>query len=408
MTLARYGGLAPVKTGEDAYEPMVARAVLRASEVDTSRQQALALLTSLLVGERSWDDLSGAETATLRGLPQLRALLDAGFALRLHDPQATLRFARLARYAADRLSWKEFGPEPVADLRALAWAELGNAYRICDDLSRASRSLNRAIYWSGRGSRSDLLLGRIADLLASLFGAQQRFPEACELLFMVYEAHLREGRRYLAGRALFSAAVMTSYSGDNANALLLMNRALELVDHRRHPALVAHIMGGMITSLSDLGRHRAARRLLWRCRPLIAEHADAIQLLRLRWLEGRIAVGLGDAARAEPALKEARAGFADHGQVYPAALAGLDLAALWAQQGRVSEIHLLAGEMIATFRAMRIAREAIVTLLILQRACIAGGGQLLEIIDMVVSFLKDLEQQPAKREDPVLPSPSSF
>jgi hypothetical protein len=74
----------------------------------------------------------------------------------------------------------------------------------------------------------------------------------------------------------------------------------------------------------------------------------------------------------------------------------------------VSEIHLLAGEMIATFRAMRIAREAIVTLLILQRACIAGGGQLLEIIDMVVSFLKDLEQQPAKRADPVLPSPSSF
>ena len=59
--------------------------------------------------------------------------------------------------------------------------------------------------------------------------------------------------------------------------------------------------------------------------------------------------------------------------------------------------------MIATFRALRIAREAIVTLLILQRACLNGSGQLLEIIDMVVTFLKDLERQPAKRHEPGSP-----
>jgi len=81
-------------------------------------------------------------------------------------------------------------------------------------------------------------------------------------------------------------------------------------------------------------------------------------------------------------------------------MAGLDLAALWAQQGRIDEIQALAQEMIATFRALRIAREAIVTLLILQKACINGSGQLLEIIEMVVTFLKDLERQPAKRHEP--------
>jgi hypothetical protein len=55
--------------------------------------------------------------------------------------------------------------------------------------------------------------------------------------------------------------------------------------------------------------------------------------------------------------------------------------------------------MIATFRALRIAREAIVTLLILQRACVGDGGQLLEIIEMVVTFLNDLERQPARRKE---------
>ncbi|HYL05704.1 MAG TPA: hypothetical protein VE075_06675, partial [Thermoanaerobaculia bacterium] len=137
--------------------------------------------------------------------------------------------------------------------------------------------------------------------------------------------------------------------------------------------------------------------LLWRCRPLLVEHGNALELVRLRWLEGRIYAGLSDFSRAELAFQETRAGFAKHEQVYPAAIAGLDLAALWARQGRFTEIHSLAQEMIATFRALRIAREAIVTLVILQRACLSGEGQLLEIIDMVVTFLKDLERQPAKR-----------
>jgi len=133
---------------------------------------------------------------------------------------------------------------------------------------------------------------------------------------------------------------------------------------------------------------------------LLVEHGNALDLLRLRWLEGRIFAGLSDFPRAELAFQETRAGFAKHEQVYPAAMAGLDLAALWAQQGRLDEIQALAQEMIATFRALRIAREAIVTLLILQRACVNGSGQLLEIIEMVVTFLKDLERQPAKRHEP--------
>lgn len=156
----------------------------------------------------------------------------------------------------------------------------------------------------------------------------------------------------------------------------------------------------MIFCLAELGRFRSARRLLWRCRHLFTESDNELNLVRLRWLEGKIYAGLSDFPRAEQAFQETRAGFAKHEQVYPAAMAGLDLAAVWAQQGRLDEIQALAQEMIATFRALRIAREAIVTLLILQKACINGSGQLLEIIEMVVTFLKDLERQPAKRHEP--------
>jgi hypothetical protein len=404
--VARHGGLAPSEVRSDAFELNVTRVASQALRTAASRQEAVAILTSLLSGERAWNGLTASEVATLSGLKQLGALINAGRSLRYHDAQATLRFARLARYAADRLSEKEFGAEAVADLRALAWAELGNAHRICDDLPRATRAMNRAVYWSQRGSRTSLLLARIADLLASLLANQRRLVEAIDLLRGVHQAHAHEGRSHLAGRSLISMGHFTAAAGDPGKAILLMRQGLNLVDGDRDPLLIAQTLQSMILFLTDLGRFRTARRLLWRSRFLFTEHENAFDLLRLRWLEGRIAAGLSDLSRAEAAFQETRAGFAERGQVYPAALAGLDLAALWARQGRVAEIQALAQEMISTFRALRIAREAIVTLLILQRACAAGGGQLLEIIEMVVSFLEDLERQPAKRYESGSPPPS--
>jgi tetratricopeptide (TPR) repeat protein len=377
----------------------VSQAVARIGDVAAARAEAVSVLTSLLAGERPLHDLTGGEVAALRGLPQLDTLLSTGFALRHHDPQETLRLAHLARCAADRLRVKELGAAPVADLRALAWAQLGNAHRICNDLPHASQALNRAVYWSRRGSRTGLLLARVADFLASLLGAQGRYAEARRILQAVHDTHLSEGRHHLAGRALYTAGCMAGWDGDAGRAIVLMRRGFDLLDLDRDPTLTVTLIHGMITHLAELGRFRSARRLLWRCRSLVVEQGNAVSLVRLRWLEGRIHAGLGDFARAEPALRETRAGFAEHGQIYLAAMAGLDLAALWARQGRLAEIHALAGEIIATFRAMRVAREAIVTLLILQKACMAGGGQLLDIIEIVVTFLKSLERQPAKRAE---------
>jgi hypothetical protein len=373
-----------------------------------ARQDAVAILTSLLSGERTWIELSASDLATIQGVPQILALIEAGRSLRHHDAQAMLSFARLARYAADQLSPRGVGAESVADLRALAWGELSNAYRICDELAKASRAMNRAIYWSHRGSRSGLLLARVADLLGSLLASQRRFTEAVQLLGLVQKTHAEEGRTHLSGRALISMGHFTAWDGAPGKAIMFMRRGLDQIDPSRDPALVANTLHAMVSFLADLGHFRAARRLLWRCRILVIETGNALMILRLRWLEGRISAGLSDFARAEAAFQETRTGFLERGQVYPAALAGLDLAALWARQGRVAEVHALAQEMIATFRALRIAREAIVTLLILQRACINGSGQLLEIIEMVVTFLKDLERQPAKRHESSSPPQSSL
>jgi tetratricopeptide (TPR) repeat protein len=381
---------------------------LSASRDAASRKEADETLASLLALESRTSRLSASELALLHGLPRLQALLETSRALQLENPQAMLRFAKLARFTADRLRMRDFGRQPVADLRALAWAELANAYRLCNELGRADHAMNRAVYWCQRGAKSGLLLARVADLLAGLLGYQRRFPEARELLMLAYRVHSEMGSRHRAGRVLIKLAGLMSWEGDQSKALALLRQGFDLLDPELDPRLVVQTLWSMIWLVAQLGRYRSARLLLWRGRILFA---DTVEPHRLRWLEGTIHAGLGDFSRAQLAFQQARAGFAENGQVYPAAIIGLDLAALWARQGRVKDVFGLAEEMIVTFRALRIAREAVAALLILKRAC-QNGGQLLELIEITVDLLRNLERQPARPGNysgspPPNPSPST-
>jgi len=392
--LARHGGIegSGEPSAED-YGAAIDRAIATACRITAPRREALDTLDALLAVDGEEVVRSTAKLAHLEGAARLKALLETSRALRFEDPQAMLRFARLARYTADRLRMRDFGRQAVADLRALAWAELANAYRVCNELDQADRAINRAIHWCHRGSRSDLLLARVADLLASLLAYQRRYSEGRELLAVVYRIHAETGSRHLAGRALVKCANFVLWEGSPRGALPIMRRGFDLLDPDRDPKLLVRTAWDMVWVLMELGHYRAARRLLWRSRIVFSE---VVQPHRLRWLEARILSGLGDVARAEAAFRQARAGFAEQSQVYPAALVGLDLAALWARQGRVAEVFDLAEEMIATFRALRIAREAVATLIVLKRACQHRGSRVLQVIEIATDLLEHLERQPAR------------
>jgi hypothetical protein len=403
--LPREGASAKVTAEE--YDVAV-KSTLLASRNARSRQVADEALASLLALDGRASRLSASELALLHGLPRLQALVETSRALRFENPQGMLRFAKLARFTADRLRMRDFGRQPVADLRALAWAELANAYRVCNELVRADHAMNRAVYWCQRGAKSALLLARVADLLADLLGYQRRFPEGRELLALAYRVHAEMGNSHRAGRVLLKLATLKSWEGDQSKALVLMRQGFDLLDPNQEPRLIILTLWSMVWLVAQLGRFRSARLLLWRGRILFA---DVIEPHRLRWLEGMIHAGLADFSRAELAFHQARAGFAENGQVYPAAMVGLDLAALWARQGRVKDVFALAEEMIVTFRALRIAREAVAALLILKRAC-QNGGQLLELIEITVDLLRNLERQPARPGNysgslPPSPSPST-
>ena len=116
----------------------------------------------------------------------------------------------IAVFLADLLD--ENGPIEdrwVYQLRAFAWAHLGNAHRVRGDLHRSEEAFSSAEIWWQTGESVGDALGYspvILDLKASLRIAQRRFPEAMELLGEVIEAYTERDPEFrdlhLAGRAM--------------------------------------------------------------------------------------------------------------------------------------------------------------------------------------------------------------
>jgi hypothetical protein len=382
------GDAAAVETAApaDGYERPVARAcaaaVRRFREIRSERQ-AVAMAGMAEIGPR--------------GLLRIETLLAAAWDLRYDEPQEMVRIAELALVAAERLELEKdrYGRAEVADVRARVWAELANAYRVTDDLSRAEQTMRRAVACLHGGSGDPWLLARVADLVASLLAEQRRFADAGELLGKVHGFYRRIGDLHLAGRALISRGIFAGYDNQPRLALVLLVQGLELIDVDQDKRLAASAVHAVLINLVECGRYRQARIQLWRSRPLLVRQGAQLSL-RLQWLEGKIHAGLGDLARAEREFIATRAGFAAAGSPYNAALVALDLAAVWLRCGKTVQVRELVEEMIATFRALRIAREAVAALLILREACDRDEATL-DRVRTVAMLLTELERQPRRR-----------
>jgi tetratricopeptide (TPR) repeat protein len=313
--------------------------------------------------------LAGSPDRGLRGWARAEALLAAARGLRRRDPHQMVRLVRLAAELTAGLDPARCGgPAAHADLQARAVCEVANAYRITNDLDRAEEAFGRALDLAGRGSGDPLILAEIADRAASLFAGRRRFAEAFRLHDAVYAIHRALGDHHLAGRALVSKGLHAGYAGYPEQALELIPAGLAQIDATRDPSLFASALHNLLLFTIDCGRYLAARRLLAEVHRLPGVYEEPLAALRLRGLEGRIAFGLGDLEYAERAFETARRGFLEHRLPYTAAVVSLDLLAVWLRQGRTAEIVGLVDEMLATFRALGIRREAVATLLVLRRA----------------------------------------
>ncbi len=328
--------------------------------------------------------------------PVCRALMRRSWELRHEDPTQMLQLAHLAVYTASRLDPEQVGTVRVAELNARALGEYGNAQRITGDLSGADRSVEQALALY-RGNEEDRLLGaHLLTIRAALFGDQRRFSEALDLLEQVEQTYEEFGERHQQGRALVQRGLYTGYRGEVAEGVRLLRSALALIDETVDPKLALVAVHNLAWLLSECGQLREGRILLWENSGRYDRHADRVMLLKRTWLEGYNAAGLGDLERAVERLSDAIQGFDEAELGYQAALATLDLGAVWLRQGRshaALEILEYAAE---TFVAIGVGREALGALALLQQAC-EQENVTVTFVHEVSAFLRRLEHDPAAR-----------
>lgn len=388
-------GTAPMtRTDDPGYDEALDRAFAaqRWHGLDALKERARGRAALARIEAGGIEGLAEAP-ADLKGIAGVEALLEKSWALRHEDPQRMLELANYATMLASQLSPELHGARRLADLQCRAWAALGNAYRVADDLESSEWALGRAAELHLQGTGDEVLAARLLDLQASLCGAQRRFPAAVEALDAVFSLHRRRGDDHLAGRALIKKGLYTGYGNDPEGAVRLLTEALALIDSERDPQLTLAAVHNIAWFLVDCGRFRQARTLVWENRGRYDRHGGRIDRVKLRWLQGLIDAGMGSLAGAEQALVEARQGLDEAGLRYHSALSGLDLASILLRQRRGEEARGMVLDSTGVFLELNIQREALGAVLML-RQTFEAGVEAKVLLDQVILFLRRLEHDP--------------
>jgi len=220
-------------------------------------------------------------------------------------------------------------------------------------------ALANQLWAAGSGCELKLLEeGLLPGLEASLRKDQRRLKEALKLL----ESALQVAGTGLKPHLLVNKANVPNLRTNSEAAIAVLDKVLPLVEAAGQPRLRCTHRFAKTDALCHLERSAEAATLLPGLRELTAEIGNDLDGWRLRWLEGRVAAGLGRRQEAMGILALVRQEFARREIPYDTALATLELAVLHLEEGDTREVKRLAAEMKTIFDAQGVPREALAAL----------------------------------------------
>lgn len=292
-------------------------------------------------------------------------------------PDEALALAELAVLVADSIEDGEPAEERWGyQLRARAWAYLGNARRVGGDLPAAEQAFSMSDQWweAGEASIGDALgYGPVLlDLKASLRTDQRRFAEALSLLDEAFQAYVEGDSEFRdqhsAGRILVHKAFVLAEMEELKEAVDILKQASTLIDAQRDPRLILCLRHNLLDNLARLRRYDEALALLPEVRALSQQLGTQLDQTRLRWVEARAAAGIGEREEARQRFEEVRRELLDRRLLFDAALVSLELAVLHLEEGRTAEVKQLAEEMVVIFHAQDVHREALAAIAVFRQA----------------------------------------
>jgi tetratricopeptide (TPR) repeat protein len=271
------------------------------------------------------------------------------------DAARALRLAELALRAAKRAPGEGAHRQK---LEGYCWIFLGNARRVGGALPRAEEALARASEllqaWVG-ATPIPLAAWRLPDMQASLRRHQGRFAEA-----LAMHAHtLVLAPPEAAGRVLLNKAFTLEQQGEPEQALAALQEAEARIDGAHEPRLLFGIRFNRIVNLSHLQRYEEAAKRLPEVQAMAEAGGRPLDNVRVLWLQSKVAAGLGRRAEAGELLDRVRREFLSRDIAYDTAVATLELAVLYLEDGRAAEVREIAAELTPIFAAQRVARETL-------------------------------------------------
>lgn len=323
----------------------------------------------------------------------LELLIDRSLETSIQDPRRGEELGRLALRVASLADADRYGAGRLHDMQARAWSHVGNALRIQSDLQGADVAFQQGRKHLELGTGDFFELALFLDLEASLRRGQRRFPDAARLLKRAIALFSKLGDSLRVGQSLVKLSLIFLYSERSEESIPVLHRAMRLIEPERAPRLLLTAKHNLILALTNLGHFLEAQRAYQEALPLYRAFPDAWTQNRRVWLKGRIARGLGQMEESETLLVAARDGFLAEGIPYDTALVALDLALVYAEQGRTAELKRLAAEMVPVFTSRQIHREALVALAFFQRAVEAERAEV-EVVKSVAEFLRKARYAP--------------
>ncbi len=305
------------------------------------------------------------ETFQIWGVCQL--LLKESLEAAFEDAGRAINFAELGVKVAQTLG-DAYDPHWVLDLRARAYAYLGNAQRVLGELRSAETAFREAEAFLARSmTGNELVRAEVIYLKSSLRRAQRRLGEAIEMVERALAIYREQDDSQGVGNALLKRAKILEELGDAEEAIASLREAISIAEPLSRLDLYAR--HNLLNTLTLAGRHAEADQLLSEVRETFAQGGRPLDLLRLRWIEAKIAFGLGRLQEAEESFRQVQEEFLVRGMGYDAALVSLDLAILYAQEHRTEDLKRLAAEILQVFESRDVHREAVATLILFQSAC---------------------------------------
>ncbi|HKH49012.1 MAG TPA: hypothetical protein VKM72_30475, partial [Thermoanaerobaculia bacterium] len=278
-------------------------------------------------------------------------------------------------------------------LEGYVFLHVANSRRVAGKMKLAEVAFSRGLELWGRGAgtKFDLLPAwRVLDLEGSLRRSQRRFTEALERLASALEIAPREER----GRILLNKASTLNQMDDPAAAIAVLQEAVPYLESQRTSRLWLVWNFLFVENLCHLERFQEAKDFLPAAQALAMElGGKRLDRMRLDWVAGRIAAGLGEREKALSAFESLQREFQSLDIAYDYALVSLEAGSIMLEQDRLEEVRDLALKMKWIFTREGIHPEAVKALDLFRRAAESRTATP-ELAQRVVRYLHRAQNDP--------------